>query len=415
MADARITQSNYRDGWPSFLKKLSLPTSTTENSWQPVVIEMNQRDSTQLLKDLVRDHSITSVNDNYDEQLAELVISQNPQLYRANIEVKRSSVTDYLKKHYGQKVSWQVGSWVYYPWQQHLIHVLDKDLFFEMRTIRNKDLITAEEQVKYRKFRVGCGGMSIGSNGALALALTGGSEQLKLADGAVISGSNLNRILTGVDDIGREKSLVVARKIYEMNPYVEIERISAKLTEKNLQSFFDQPWPLDVVVDEVDDLETKIRLRVEARKRKLPVIMVTELGDDMLLDVERFDLNQKLPLFHGIAGNIEDVLGKELSQRDWLKYATTIINTKNVPLRMQQSLLKVGTKIVTHPQLGSSAMISGAIISFAVRQLSLKQPLKSGRQLMSLDHHFVKGAKSFAAKRAHSQHTKRVKKALSSM
>ncbi len=64
--------------------------------------------------------------------------------------------------------------------------------------MRNKNLLTTEEQLQYADFKVGCLGMSVGSNGALTLVLQGGSRQIKLADGGVISGSNLNRIRTTV-------------------------------------------------------------------------------------------------------------------------------------------------------------------------------------------------------------------------
>src|ERR1044072_2938935 len=110
-----------------------------------------------------------------------------------------------------------------------------------------------------------------------------------------------------------------------MNPYMEMERYDQNITEDSITEFFEKSWPIHAVVDEIDDLKTKILLRIEAKKRELPVIMATDLGDDVMLDVERFDLDPNLPLFHGLVPGVEELLTKEVSKREWLKYATSII------------------------------------------------------------------------------------------
>ncbi len=199
-----------------------------------------------------------------------------------------------------------------------------------------------------------------------------------------------------------------------MNPYMEIERYE-NITEKTINDFFETPWPLHAVVDEIDDLKTKILLRIEARKRGLPVIMATDLGDDVMLDVERFDLDDKLPLFHGLVPDVEELLTKEVSKREWLKYATSIIGPHNTPLRMQQSLLKVGTKLVTQPQLGPTAMMSGVVVAYAIRQIAIGEKLRSGRTLISLDKHLRTDLVTLKHRRTHKKHTQQLKRALKAM
>ncbi|HMH69760.1 MAG TPA: hypothetical protein VK502_00005, partial [Candidatus Saccharimonadales bacterium] len=171
----------------------------------------------------------------------------------------------------------------------------------------------------------------------------------------------------------------------------------------------------NAIVDEIDDLKTKILLRIEAKKRRLPVIMATDLGDDVMLDVERYDLNPNLPLFHGLVENAEELLTKEVGKREWLKYATAIVGPKNASLRMQQSLLKVGTKLVTQPQLGGTALMSGVVAAYAVRQLALGEKLKSGRTLVSLDGHLREDLTTRQHKRTHKKHTKQLARALDAM
>jgi molybdopterin/thiamine biosynthesis adenylyltransferase len=415
MGQGRLTVTDHSKDWPEALRKVATTAKHDSESWQPVVIEMSHKDAAKRLDALLEKYHIRQVIDNYDEQYAELIVSRHPQLYQSSLEVKRESLKEYLADHFAERKPWQMGAWVYYPWSGNLVHVLEKELFLESRTIRNKDLITADEQQKYGDFTVGCAGMSVGSNVALSLAISGGSQKIKLADGAVISASNLNRIMTGVYDVGNSKSLVIARKLYEMNPFMEIERFGVDITAANIDDFFMRPWPINAVVDEIDDLKTKILLRVEARKRRIPVIMVTDTGDDAMLDVERFDLDGSLPLFHGLVPNIEDLLTKDLNKREWLKYAMAIIGPHNASLKLQQSILKIGTKLVTQPQLGPSAMMSGVVAAYAVRQLALGEKLKGGRTLVSLDKHLRTDLMSFKYWRAHKKHTKRLQSALKSM
>lgn len=418
MGHARLIDTDYRSNWPPFLKRASESSAVKPlpAKLAPTLIDMRTSQGEARLKSLIKDNPIVKVLDNYDEQLAELLISKDAHLYRANEEVQRHSIAGLIKDHYGRQKPWQMGSWVNYPWSGSLVHVLGKDLFLELRTIRNRDLITAEEQKILRELNIACLGMSVGSSGALALALSGISNRIKLADGAVVSGSNLNRILTGVESIGEEKAEVIARKIYEMNPYAEVFCLEGKVTAGNIEKFLDSPWSTGLVVDEIDDLEIKIRVRVEARKRRIPVIMATELADNVMLDVERFDLEPDRPLFHGLIKGVEELLdNKPVSQREWMKHATSIIGTKNVPLNMQQSLLKIGSKIVTHPQLGSTAMMTGGVLAFAAKQIGLGRNLPSQRKSISLEKIFLPEHRALKHARRHRKHTKILKKSIGSM
>jgi len=415
MGQGRLTEADHSQEWPDALKKLSRNARQDSKNWQPVVVEMYKRDAKKQLDTLIESSNVRQIIDNYDEQYAELIVSRHPQLYQSSLEVKRESLKEYLEKHFDGRKSWQLGAWVYYPWNGNLVHILERELFIESRTIRNKELIDEHEQYKYATFTVGCAGMSVGSNVAVSLAISGGSQKIKLADGAVISASNLNRIMTGVHDVGNPKSLAIARKLYEMNPYMEIERYDQNITSETIDGFFEDPWPLHAVVDEIDDLKMKILLRIEARKRGIPVIMATDLGDDVMLDVERFDLDPTLPLFHGLVPDVEELLTKEVSKREWLKYATTIIGPHNTPLRMQQSLLKVGTKIVTQPQLGPTAMMSGVVVAYAVRQIAIGEKLRSGRTLVSLDKHLRPDLATLKYHYLHKKHTRQLERTLKAM
>ena len=61
------------------------------------------------------------------------------------------------------------------------------------------------------------------------------------------------------------------------------------------------------MLEEVDDLATKVEIRRHARALGVPVVMVTDDGDNVIVDVERYDLDPGYPLFHGNAGDVTDL------------------------------------------------------------------------------------------------------------
>jgi molybdopterin/thiamine biosynthesis adenylyltransferase len=415
MGHKKLTTDNPSDFYPDFLRKVKQRSSKDLASDRPVLIRMEEKGAQKNLETLIQENPNLEVIDNYDEQYAELLLSLHAHLYRANYDVQVASISKLLEDHFAGQKPWTLGTWVYFPWKSQLVHILAQKDFEDLRTIRNRDLILPEEQVKLFNFEAACFGMSVGSAGALALGISGISRRLKLVDGAVISGSNLNRILTGVSSVGQSKAVTIARQIYEMNPYSDIQNFD-KVDAENIGEILDTQWQAKVVVDEIDDIEMKVRIRAEARARKIPVVMATELGDTVMLDVERYDLEPKRPLFHDMIPGVEKLLDAKVENyREWTKHAVGIIDPSNMPMKMQQSLLKIGNTIVTHPQLGSTVMVTGGILAFAVKSIALDHPLESGRYVISLEKELLADHKTRKYKRAHKKHTKVIKTAVKSM
>jgi hypothetical protein len=401
---------------PAFLKQ-ALKDSPTAVSYEgtPLVIRMHESDAADRLETIIGANAGLEIIDNYAEQYAELLLSKHAHLYRANYEIQVASIADLLSEHYGKQEPWQMGSWVYFSWKRQLVHVLAQSDFEALRTIRNRDLITNTEQELLFAFKVASFGMSVGSAGALAMGISGISRQIKLIDGAVISGSNLNRILTGVSSVGKAKATVIGQQIYEMNPYSEVAYFD-KVDGNSIAAIFDDHWSLDAVIDEIDDIEMKVRIRYEARKRRIPVVMASELGDTVVLDVERFDLEPDRELFHGRLPGVEELLDKPLENyREWTKHAVKIIDPTNMPLKMQQSLLKIGTTIVTHPQLGSTVMTTGGILAFAIKHIAIGSDLRSGRYTIALEKEMLADHKTRKHRATHKNHTKLLQKSVNSM
>jgi molybdopterin/thiamine biosynthesis adenylyltransferase len=415
MGHKKLVSADPSENYPEFLRNANTLSTKSNSTIRPLIITPNDNNSVRELEELLRDEKVFSIIDNYAEQYAELLLSKNAHIYQANYEVQVASVRKLLEEHYSGKNEWELGSWVYYPWSGNLVHVLGRENFEELRTIRNRDLITRDEQHILKNFEVACFGMSVGSASALSLTITGISDKIKLIDDAVISGSNLNRILTGVANVGKGKNLAIGQTLYEMNPYIDVEYFK-KVDTKNIKDVFDNPWPIKLVVDEIDDIEMKVQIRIEAKKRKIPVLMATELGDTVMLDIERFDLEPNRPIFHDIIPGIENSAQEKISnQREWMKRAVKIIDPYNMPVKMQESLLKIGSTIVTHPQLGSTVMMTGGVVTFAVKKIALKEELNSGRYTISLEKEILPEHSTRAYKKHHKKHTEIILKAINSM
>ena len=265
---------------------------------------------------------------------------------------------------------------------------LNENDFQTVRTARNRNLINQEEQEKFHNATVGIGGLSVGSTVAFALVLQGGPKHIKLADMDRLALTNTNRVLMGVDHLGSLKVEMAARRIYEINPYTKIELFSEGLNSENISIFFEN---LDIVIDELDNLAIKYLIRTEAKKRKIPVVMAADNGDNAVVDVERYDLDPDLLFFQGRLG---ETSYEELSKLDKFGIGKTItkhIGAENVTARTQESLLEMGKTIVSWPQLGGAALVNGAAVAYCVRKILNGQQIENNRALISLDEKLIPG------------------------
>lgn len=315
------------------------------------------------------------VHDDFITQLKDLIKTRNPS--------RSLSESDYVEEINSYRVGRDLqncGCWVYYPWSSRLVHLLGKSEFTELRTNRNRYKIMPDEQQVLEKKRVGVVGLSVGQSVAIAMTLERSYGLIRLADFDTLDLSNMNRIRTGVHNLGLPKALLTAREIAEIDPYVEVECFLDGLTEANIEHFLkgnDTRTPLDVLVDECDDLAMKVLMRQRARQLRIPVVMDT--SDRGMLDVERFDLEPSRPIFHGIIDDLEYRKLKGLTTEQKIPYVMKFIGgIENTP-RMAASLMEIGQTISTWPQLASDVLLGGAIAAETIRRIHLRQFQGSGR------------------------------------
>jgi molybdopterin/thiamine biosynthesis adenylyltransferase len=270
--------------------------------------------------------------------------------------------------------------WVHYPWRRTVVRILGPLDFHRLRLDRNRNKITTDEQSQFRGLRVGIVGLSVGHTVAHTLALEGLCGELRLADFDELDLSNLNRVPSSVLELGVNKAVVAARRIAELDPYLNVQVFADGVTAETLHSFLDG---LDLVVEECDSIDTKLLIRHHARARGIPVVM--ETSDGGVLDVERFDLEPDRPVFHGLLEGIDtaDVAGMTIEQKSAI--AATLLDPTKLTPRMTASLPQIGRTLSTWPQLGGDVALGGAAVTAAVRAFGRGEPLPSGRRRIDLD------------------------------
>lgn len=328
--------------------------------------------------DQLIENQVSFFHDEIYGQLQELVKMKNPA-----VRIKPEEYPELIQKHLGGRDIHSYGVWVYYPWSRRLVHMLDEEEFIKVRSNRNQYKITLKEQKILNTKRIGIIGLSVGQSIALTLAMERGFGELRLTDFDTLELSNLNRIRSGVHNLGIPKVVITAREIAEMDPFLKVICFFNGLNEENMDSFFSDNGKLDLLVDECDGLDIKILARFKARELRIPVIMDT--SDRGMLDVERFDLEPNRPLLHGTIENVDPQNIKNLSTEDKIPVMLQMLGVENISLRAKASMIEVEQTINTWPQLASSVALGGAVGADVSRRILLDQYHDSGRYYIDLE------------------------------
>ncbi len=349
----------------------------SKSIYQPVFFDLTVLNDKENLKNLLDNNQSINIIDTIGEQLKELIKIENPSHQFPEKEIEKI-----IKNKLGEEPE-KYGIWVYYPWKGLLVHLLGMEEFIKVRTNRNKYKITQEEQDLLSSKVIGVVGLSVGQSVALTMAMERSFGELRIADFDTIDLSNLNRIRTGVNNLSIAKTVVVAREIYEIDPFLKITLFNEGLTNDNMSDFLKD---LDVLIDECDSLDLKINMRIEAKKLKIPVVMDT--SDKGLIDVERFDLEPNIPILHGLIEHLDIDNVKDLTNQQKIPYALAMVGGDSISERLKFSMNEVGKTISTWPQLAADVVAGGGHTAFVSREICLSKPLNSGRYYIDLDKYF---------------------------
>ncbi|MES2558983.1 MAG: Rv1355c family protein [Bacteroidota bacterium] len=348
------------------------------NIYRPLFYRIAHPDQYAKYKQLTQIPSIR-VFDTLKEQLKELIKLRNPQ--------KKLSTEEYeqqLTNHLGNKTIEEYGVWVYFEWSQTLVHTLDEAEFIEVRTSRNQYKITKQERDLLSEKKIGVVGLSVGQSIALTLAIERVCGEIRLADFDTLELSNLNRIRSGIHNLGIPKVIIAAREIAEIDPFLKVTLFPEGLTDQNIDDFFGtKNGQLDLLVEVCDGLDIKIMSRYKARSLRIPVVMDT--NDRGMVDIERFDLEPERPILHGLAGDLNPHSIKDLTNEQKIPYILKMVGAETISTRLKASMMEVEQTLNTWPQLASSVQLGGAATTDVCRRILLNQLKVSGRFYLDLD------------------------------
>lgn len=362
----------------NYIKKRSGKINYKDN-YKPDFFRLSDEEDAARLHELINVDQGIEVKDTLEGQLRELIKIRNPQQ-----KPDEDTVQAEIKSLLGDKNIEEYGLWVYYPWQNCLIHILDEEEFIELRTARNIYKISPEERTVLRSKKIGVIGLSVGQSIALTLAMERVCGEIRLADFDEIELSNLNRLRVGLHNLGINKAIAAAREIAEIDPFIKVKCFTDGATEDNIDEFLTDGGQLDILVEECDSVEVKILGRIKAKAYGIPVVMDT--NDKGMIDVERYDLTPDIPLLHGrINNNIDMETLKKMPHPEKINLILKMVDVDNLSERMQLSLQEIGKTISTWPQLASAVMLGGAAVTEVCRRILLNQFTSSGRYYINLE------------------------------
>lgn len=350
--------------------------------YRPRLYDLSLDSDYQHFTTLLENNTRLECYDTLSEQIKELVRSRNPSVANHSAVLEDLILDHYLSINYDR-----YGVWVYYSWTESAVRVLPENEFIEVRTSRNQMKITKDEQAYLNTKKIGIVGLSVGQSVAFTLALERCAGELRLADYDTLDLSNLNRLRGKISQLGTNKSVILAREIAELDPFLKIRIYKEGITDENVDEFLAADGGIDLLHEECDDVYVKIMIREKSRSLGIPVIM--EASDKCTVDIERFDLDRHRPLLHGMIPNVKSEDLKDLTDPGKaMGLILDMVDVDNLSARVKASIVEIGHTIPTWPQLASAVNLGGGVSADLSRQVLLNNFSHSGRYQVDIDEIF---------------------------
>ncbi|WP_285055791.1 Rv1355c family protein [Pedobacter ginsengisoli] len=361
------------------IKALISSTAASRDLCKPEFYRIKDKDESAALAALISERPHLQVFDTIQNQLQDLIKGLNPTTI-----LSQAVLNEKIEDHLNGTDLHEYGVWVYYPWLDKLVHILDEKEYILVRTNRNKHKITQEEQDLLSKKKIGVIGLSVGQSVSLTLAIERGCGELRIADYDVLDLTNLNRIRSGAQNVELKKTVIVAREIAEIDPFLKVTCFDEGITHSNIDDFLTGSGKLDLLIDECDGIDIKILCRVKAKEYHIPVLM--EASDRGTIDIERFDLEHDRPILHGYIQHLDISKVKDLkTSEEKLPYMVPITGLETLSPRMKASAIEIMQTITTWPQLASAVTFGGGITADLSRKILLDLLHVSGRFFIDID------------------------------
>lgn len=258
-----------------------------------------------------------------------------------------------------------------------------------------KKLSWSEVRERLDNFVIGVVGASVGNSIIHTLVQDMRPNAIKIADKSLYKLENINRVrltyFQAVEDNSRRESAfsqalrnkaeVTAEQLYAINPFQNVYTYTNGINTGNIESFFKgngKEPKIDLLVEEVDDPALKLTLREYARKQHIPLLMVSDFGSSVQLDINRNDLYKNLSLTFGSSDeNLKTATSEVLSrpgERDPFFQFVNALAGKHYMKDELADILSYKSEIPTStiiPQMGSTISAAAGIMSETVARIAL--------------------------------------------
>jgi len=345
---------------------------SSERPWTiPEEYDLGNATDQSIIKKKIENNDISVIHDRID-LIADNLFNVKFPNQKDEFEPRKEFVDDII----GQKEEY--GRWFYFPWSQELAHYPNFEDHHLLRTARNHNLITYEEQRRLYSATIAILGMSVGSHIVENAAVSGVGGKLILADSDIIEPPNLNRLNADLTNLGSLKVDHIAKKVSKIDPYLKLVVIREDINKDSLSEVVQTHSP-DIICDEIDDVAAKASVRLEAEASKIAIVMATDTGDKSLIDVERHDL-EDTKLFNGrIKRKQVEALASSVNVGLTEETLRALIGIRHITPRLLDSHMEQGRSLAGYPQLVTTAAVGGALAVVASREIILGRTLNSGR------------------------------------
>ncbi len=170
--------------------------------------------------------------------------------------------------------------------------------------LERTELLLGEEKLEMLRganvLVVGLGG--VGAYAAEMIARTG-VGRMTIADADVVGESNINRQLVALHStIGREKSEILAERLRDINPEIELTVVTKYIRDELTYELLDSS-KFDFVVDCIDTLSPKIALILGTLERGIPLVSSMGAGaktDPTLMEIRDIGKTHHCALAHAL-------------------------------------------------------------------------------------------------------------------
>lgn len=341
----------------------------SKNNWQkPLYFDLRNNEDINKLLELFKNKAVSNVVNPID------AIKEDLTMFLNNTDKEK------FHEHFNNINLFnglEYGTWVYFPWNKNLIRYPMGEDYRNLKTYRYRNLIKKEQQHLLNKKRICVFGMSVGSNVALSIVRNGIGEAIAIGDFDMPSVTNMGRIELLMEDLPYSKLDGVAKKISQIDPFIEQKHFPLGFQDEIIPELL--AFKPDVIIDEIDDMEASYRIRSLCKKHKILYLSVTEIHDNLALEVIRFDADTNAPLYviSPSEKDIDILKSKKASKLMQFGIEAILVGIDNWTPEIMNSILNEKGELGGVPQLGSATIACAGLITTAVRRIFLGENIST--------------------------------------